>query len=118
MNASPETVHETHPAHPDYIKIYLILIGLFIVSMLGPLFGVPALTVVLAFGIGVCKAGLVVAYFMHLNVEKRYIWFILITMLVFMVVLYAGVAPDVMKQGGHNWQHVVTEKGPPAVANH
>jgi caa(3)-type oxidase subunit IV len=106
MNAPAETAHEATHAHPDYIKIYLLLIGLFAVSMLGPVFGVPAVTIVLAFGIGICKAGLVVAYFMHLNVEKRYIWFVLVTMLVFMAVLYAGVAPDVMKQGGQNWQHI------------
>jgi caa(3)-type oxidase subunit IV len=101
MHAPAETAH----THPEYIKIYLALIGLFIVSMLGPAFGVPALTIILAFGIGVCKAGLVVAYFMHLNIEKRYIWFVLVTMLVLMVVLYAGVAPDVMKHGGQNWRH-------------
>jgi caa(3)-type oxidase subunit IV len=93
------------PAHPDYVKIYLALIALFVVSMLGPLFGIPALTIVLAFSIAVVKAGLVAAYFMHLNIEKRYIWFILFVMLTFMVVLYAGVAPDVMKHGGQNWRH-------------
>ena len=102
MDASAETTQ----THPDYIKIYLTLVGLFIVSMLGPLFGVPALTIIVAFAIGICKAGLVVAYFMHLNIEKRYIWFILTVMLVFMLVLYAGVAPDVMKHSGENWRHV------------
>lgn len=101
MNAATETTQ----TRPDSIKIYASLIVLFIVSMLGPLFGVPGFTVFLAFGIAVVKAGLVAAYFMHLNIEKRYIWFVLFVMLTFLAVLYAGVAPDVMKQSGQNWRH-------------
>jgi len=68
--------------------------------------GVPAITLITAFGIAVVKATMVAAYFMHLNIEKRYIWFILFIMLAFLLVLFAGVAPDVMKQGGRNWTHV------------
>ncbi len=105
MNVPAETTH----THPDYIKIYAALIALFIVSLLGPWFGVPMLTLVLVFSIAVFKAGLVAAYFMHLNIEKRYIWFVLFVMLTFMVVLYAGVAPDVMKQSGQNWRHVAAD---------
>jgi caa(3)-type oxidase subunit IV len=109
MNAPVETT----PTHLDYIKIYLTLIALFVVSMLGPLFGAPILvTILLAFSIAVFKAGLVTAYFMHLNIEKRYIWFILFVMLTFMVVLYAGVAPDVMKQSGQNWRRVERSQEP------
>ena len=100
---------EKTSTHPDYVKIYLALIALFMVSLLGPWFGVPMLTLVLVFSIAVFKAGLVAAYFMHLNIEKRYIWFVLFVMLIFMVVLYAGVAPDVMKQGGQNWRHVAAD---------
>ena len=100
MNAATETTQ----THPDYIKIYAALIVLFIVSMLGPLFGAPVFTIFLAFSIAMVKAGLVAAYFMHLNIEKRYIWFVLFVMLTFMGVLYAGVAPDVMKQSGQNWR--------------
>jgi caa(3)-type oxidase subunit IV len=100
MNAATESTQ----THPDYIKIYAALVVLFIISMLGPLFGAPALTIFLAFSIAVVKAGLVAAYFMHLNIEKRYIWFVLFVMLTFMAVLYAGVAPDVMKQSGQNWR--------------
>lgn len=104
---------ETTPTHPDYVKIYLALIALFVASMLGPLFGAPILiTVILAFSIAVFKAGLVAAYFMHLNIEKRYIWFVLFVMLTFMVVLYAGVAPDVMKQSGQNWRRVERSQEP------
>jgi len=94
--------------HPNYVKIYLILLFLLGVSILGPTLGVPAITLITAFGIAIVKATMVAAYFMHLNIEKRYIWFLLFIMLTFLFVLFSGVAPDVMKQGGQNWTHVET----------
>ena len=62
--------------HPSYLKIYITLVVLFIVSVIGPevapAFGAFAKPVVLltAFGIAIWKAYLVCAYFMHLKVEK------------------------------------------------
>lgn len=96
----------TLPAHPNYFKIYLTLVILAAVSVLGPLLGVPALTLITAFGIATVKASMVAAYFMHLNIERRYIWFILFIMLAFLFVLFAGVAPDVWKHSGQNWRRV------------
>jgi caa(3)-type oxidase subunit IV len=93
-------------AHPNYVKIYLTLLVLFAISVLGPLLGHPLITLVTAFGIAAVKASMVGAYFMHLNIEKRYIWFILLVMLAFLVVLFAGVAPDVVQESGRNWRHV------------
>jgi caa(3)-type oxidase subunit IV len=98
--------------HPNYVKVYAALVVLFIISVLGPTLGVPALTLITAFGIAVVKATMVAAYFMHLNIEKRYIWFLLFIMLTFMVVLFTGVAPDVMKQSGQNWKHTTAIKPP------
>jgi len=92
--------------HPNYFAIYGILLALFAMSVLGPLFGVWWLTLITAFGVAVVKATMVAAYFMHLNVERRYIWYVLLIMLGFMLVLFAGVAPDVLARGGQNWQHV------------
>lgn len=99
MNDST-TAHQT-----NYVKIYLILLALFVVSVLGPTVGIVAVTVITAFGLAVVKATMVAGYFMHLNVEKRYIWYVLLLMVVFMLVLFAGVAPDVMEQSGQNWRH-------------
>lgn len=120
MSTSPETAEtvDTVHSHPDYFKIYYILVGLFIVSILGPTLGIPALTLITAFGIAIVKATMVAAYFMHLNIEKRYIWFILFVMLAFLAVLFAGVAPDVMKQRGTNWRHVADVQVPAAVEQH
>jgi hypothetical protein len=45
------------------------------------MFGNKILTLITAFGIAIVKALIVAAFFMHLNVEKKYIWYVLLTML-------------------------------------
>jgi caa(3)-type oxidase subunit IV len=92
--------------HTNYVKIYLVLLLLFAVSVLGPTLGIAAVTVITAFGLAVVKATMVAGYFMHLNVERRYIWYLLLLMLTFMLVLFAGVSPDVLKSSGQNWRDV------------
>ena len=63
--------------HPSYLKIYIILVLLFIVSVIGPevapAFGAFAKPIVLltAFGIAIWKAYLVCAYFMHLKFDSK-----------------------------------------------
>jgi hypothetical protein len=61
---------------------------------------------VTAFGIAVIKAYLVASNFMHLNVEKKYVGYLLLTALAFMFLFYAGVAPDVMNHRGRRWENV------------
>lgn len=100
--------------HPNYVKVYVTLLVLFAISVIGPVFGHPWLTLVTAFGIAAAKATMVAAYFMHLNIERRYIWYLLFTMLAFMGLLFAGVAPDVLASGGQNWRHVREVHAPPA----
>lgn len=100
-------------AHPNYVKVYAVLLVLFAISVVGPLLGHPWVTLVTAFGVAAVKATMVAAYFMHLNVERRYIWYLLLVMLAFMGLLFAGVAPDVLARGGQNWQHVRTVPTPP-----
>jgi len=113
-----------HQEHADdhgqafYVKIWAILLVLLILSILGPIvaphmeFGFLKawmITLMTAFGIAVVKAYLVAANFMHLNIEKRYISYLLATMLMLMLLFFAGVAPDVMKHKGQNWQNVAAE---------
>lgn len=114
MTAPADVAH----THPNYIKVYITLVMLFTISLLGPKLGFPMLTLITIFSIAVVKATMVAAYFMHLNIEKRYIWFLFFIMLAFLTVLYAGVAPDVMKQSGQNWQHVTEVNPPSAVVGH
>ena len=113
-----------HQDHADdhgqafYVKIWAILLVLLILSILGPIvaphlaFGFLEawmITLMTAFGIAVVKAYLVAANFMHLNIEKRYITYLLTTMLMLMVLFFAGTAPDVMEHRGQNWENVAAK---------
>ena len=109
--------HDHGQAH--YVKIWGILLVLLIISILGPVlaphleFGFLKawmITLMTAFGIAVVKAYLVAANFMHLNIEKKYISYMLATMLMFMLLFFAGTAPDVMKHKGQNWENVAAEQ--------
>lgn len=106
--------HTTH--HYNYVKIWGVLLVLLVVSVLGPIVAGNfthnvklVLTLTTAFGIAFVKAFLVIKYFMHLTVEKRYIGFLLLAMLAFMVVFVAGVAPDVMKHEGQRWVNTAAQ---------
>jgi caa(3)-type oxidase subunit IV len=86
-----------HAAHEtNYVKIWAILLGLLAVSIVGPTLGIKVVTLLTAFGIAIVKAYLVAKNFMHLNIEPRYAVYLLCTVLVFMLLLFAGAAPDVM----------------------
>ena len=109
--------HDHGQAH--YVKIWAVLLVLLIISIVGPIVA-PFLevgflkawmiTLMTAFGIAVVKAYLVASNFMHLNIEKKYISYMLATMLMFMLLFFAGVAPDVMKHKGQNWENVAAEQ--------
>ena len=101
-----ETAHATHAAHthPSYVKIWAVLVVLLGVSIAGPVLGMMWLTLITAFGIAVVKALMVAAYFMHLNIERAYIKQLLLVLLGLMLLLFAGVAPDIMKRSGRNWE--------------
>src|SRR5689334_12625495 len=103
--------HDAHADHTkQYLKIYVILLALFAVSVTGPMIGIKWLTLVTAFGIAVVKAYLVAANFMHLKVEKKYVVYLLLTALAFMFLFYAGVSPDVMHHRGRQWENVAAQE--------
>jgi caa(3)-type oxidase subunit IV len=100
--------------HYNYVKIWVVLLVLLAASILGPMLGHPIVTLITAFGIAFVKAFIVIKYFMHLTVEKKYVGFLLLTMIAFMIVFVGGVAPDVMRHEGQRWvntaaQDVVTK---------
>ena len=103
---------ETHGHHDDIhsdahmVKIWAILLVLLAVSIAGPMLEQLWITLLTAFGIAFIKAGLVVKHFMHLNIERPIVRYMLITCLVFMVLFFAGVSPDVMRHEGTNWENV------------
>ena len=90
--------------HPNYIRIWGILLVLLVISIAGPFLEIRIVTLITAFGIAIVKAYIVAKNFMHLNVEKRYAVYLLVTMLVFMFLFFAGTAPDVMKHDGWQWE--------------
>ena len=102
--------HDDHGHHgPGYIKVYWILLVLFIISVMGPemakwldmgptMAKITVLTT--AFGIAFVKAYYVIAYFMHLKFELKYVQYMLATTIVFMLLFFSAVAPDVMRHDG------------------
>ena len=94
---------EAHAHHPNYVKIWAILCVLLVVSVLGPMLEIQVVTLITAFGIAVVKAYMVVKNFMHIGHAARYVSYLVVTCLVFMLLFFAGTAPDVMQAYGTGW---------------
>ena len=94
--------------HINYVRIWGWLVLLLVVSVIGPFVGEGLdarwITLFTAFGIACVKAYLVASNFMHLTFERKFISYLVVTCLVFMLLFFAGVAPDVMKAEGSGWQ--------------
>jgi caa(3)-type oxidase subunit IV len=103
-HATPAHASTGAHGHASYVKIWGLLLVLLAVSIAGPLFGMMWLTLVTAFGIAVVKAVMVAAYFMHLNIEKKLVRYILLATAALLLVLWAGIYPDVQKSEGQNWR--------------
>lgn len=101
----PHSNEEAAHAHPRYVLIYGTLMVLLLVSIFGPMLGGKAVILITAFGVAVVKALMVCAYFMHLKFERKYVWWILLMCVLFLGVLFFGLAPDVMKKEGVNWKN-------------
>src|SRR5438874_9080709 len=95
---------EAH-AHPSYVKIWAILLALLVVSVAGPFLGIRVVTLITAFGIAIVKAYMVARYFMHINIEKKYVAYLVGAMLMLMFLMVGAVSPDVMKHDGANWHN-------------
>jgi len=104
--------HDAHDGgghHVNYKKIYFTLLGLLVVSVVGPFFGIVWVTLVTAFGIAIVKANLVVQNFMHLKWEKRIAKWVLVTSLVLMALFMAGTSVDVLNHEGNNWENLAAQ---------
>jgi caa(3)-type oxidase subunit IV len=99
--------HDDHDV--NYKKIYFTLLGLLVVSVVGPFFGIGWLTLITAFGIAIVKARLVINNFMHLRWEKRIVKWLLTASLLLVGLMFAGVAPDVMNHEGNNWENIAAQ---------
>jgi caa(3)-type oxidase subunit IV len=92
-----------HSSPKHYVKIWGILLVLFVISICGPELEIRWLTMLTAFGIAFVKAGVVIKYFMHLPQEKKYVTWILVSMLLMTAMFYLGVVVDVQNDSGSNW---------------
>lgn len=110
----PLTPGATQPAphhpHTNYVKIWAILCGLLVVSVLGPMLEIQVVTLLTAFGIAFVKAYLVATRFMHINLEKRLVPYILGTMLALMALMVGAISPDVMKHEGARWENTAAKE--------
>jgi len=101
-----------HTHHGNYVRIWAILVALLVVSVAGPVVAqfiehrhtALLLTLATAFGIAVVKAYMVAKNFMHIALARRFVTYLVMTMLVFMLLFFAGAAPDVMKLQGAHWE--------------
>ena len=93
-----------HAPHRNYVKIWAILMVLLVVSIIGPMTGIRVVMLITAFGVALVKAYMVAKNFMHLDIEKPIVWWCLGAALVLMVLMFAGLAPDVMKHEGRLWK--------------
>ena len=89
--------------HINYVRVWAWLCGLLVVSVAGPMFEIKVVTLITAFGIAGVKAYMVAKNFMHINIAPRYVAYLVTTGLVFMLLFFAGTAPDVMEPKGENW---------------
>ena len=99
MSADAHAQHH----HTNYFKIYLWLLVLLTISILGPMLEIRVVTLITAFGIALVKAYIVASRFMHLDIEKKYITYMLATCLIFMFLFFTATAPDILKDSGANW---------------
>lgn len=96
--------HGPHHGPIYYVKIWALLLVLLVMSIAGPMLGHKILTLITAFGIAVVKALIVAAFFMHLNIEKKFVWYMLFAMLAMVGMFFFGSAADIMKPTGSNWE--------------
>lgn len=101
--------HGEHHTPAHYKKIWALLCVLLVVSVLGPELEIQVVTLVTAFGIAGVKAYMVIKHFMHLDEEPPVIWYILITGIAFMFMMFAALSVDIMNHDGARWTNVAAK---------
>ena len=115
---APDASHAEHH-HPNYVKIWAILVVLLVVSVTGPMLEIRIITLLTAFGIAIIKAYLVAKHFMHLDIERPVVVKLLFVCLGLMLLFFTALSPDIMKHWGANWTNVSAKNANiPEVAPH
>lgn len=102
-SSNPGLTHEVvvpkepdYHGHPNYLKIYLTLLGLFALTVVASLLHNPLIVFFIVFGISIIKGTLVLLYFMHLKWEPKLIWIMLGLALLILLFLFIGTYPDIV----------------------
>ena len=82
--------------HVNYVAIWGILVGALIVSLFLAYWKLPYLAAALIFSVAIAKALLVAAYYMHLKFEPRFVVLAVISGLVCLFILFAGLTLDIV----------------------
>src|SRR5678815_5137387 len=77
-----------HGHHRNYVAIWGILVALLVVSVVGPMTGIRVIMLLTAFGVACVKAYMVAKNFMHLDVEKTIIHWMMILGVTLMVLFF------------------------------
>ncbi len=81
--------------HPNYLKVYIMLLVLFGVSLVAGLIGNTTVMLLLVFGTALIKSVLVVGKFMHLRWEPTLVWVAVGIVLFILLAFFWGVYPDI-----------------------
>ncbi len=79
-----------------YVLIWAVLVLALLISLALGALGATSAVVVTVFAVAAVKAYLVLAHFMHLSHEPRFIKLVIVGALAVIVVLYFGLAPDIV----------------------
>ncbi len=91
----PVPKENDYHGHPNYLKVFIILLVLLGVSLLGDFIESTLLLVLLVFGTAVAKASLVIGSFMHWKYENLFIWIITFGVALFILLsFFWGMYPD------------------------
>jgi len=92
--------NEASNGKSSLIKIWALLVVMLIVNIV-----VSKATglLVVTFAIPTVMAGIALAYFMHLNVEKKIVWGVMTASVIAIAGLFFGMAPDILNNEGTNW---------------
>jgi cytochrome c oxidase subunit 4 len=96
---SANSAHEhAEPGTGLYMKVWFTLIALTLVEVFLAYKGMAVLTMLtILMGLSIIKAGLIIAYFMHLKFEKFSLFLTLIPMCVLCLILFSVFFPDSLR---------------------
>lgn len=82
--------------HVNYVAIWKILVAALIVSLVLAHWKMPHLAAALIFSVAIAKALLVAAYYMHLKFEPRFVVLAVVSGLLCLIILFAGLSLDII----------------------